>query len=193
MAGPLLVSPVIANLIEATAPALANHPIDYAIDQAYDGGVASITDPSNIIVAALGGYTDFGEDIKKVLRQNVSVLLAAFLTTSYGDIWHTVGGPGEPPFESTYTAPLGSFQVPQFRLEGDVVRLRGAASGGAVGNNVFTLPVGYRPPAALRFSIATASTTNPGYVNVLTDGSIVCFVGSPSQLWLDGISFSITP
>lgn len=86
------------------------------------------------------------------------------------DPWHSVGAVGEPAFSAgcSNTPPE---QALQFRKDPlGKVQLRGYVTGPPGGGGVFTLPVAYRPPAAVRFAIATVQSNVPvvswGYVTV---------------------------
>ncbi len=78
-------------------------------------------------------------------------------------------------------------QAAQYRKVGDVVSLRGAVSGGT--GTIFTLPVGFRPPADLRFG--TSANAAFGTVTITTAGVVALASGSATAVWLD-TSFSIT-
>jgi hypothetical protein len=73
------------------------------------------------------------------------------------------------------------------------VRLRGLVEGGRIDPDgvipIFTLPVGYRPPARLLFVAETAPNDN-GRIDVWADGKVSCLKGNPGWLSLDGISFA---
>lgn len=80
----------------------------------------------------------------------------------------------------------------QYRVRGGVLWLRGTATGGAFGSNIFALPVGYRPSAGgtviitcygsagtlVRIGISTSGT-------VVYQGTISNTVGA---VWFDGAS-----
>lgn len=97
-----------------------------------------------------------------------------------------------------YGAP---FNVPQYRLNGDVVELRGlmslpASPDTAAGAVVATLPVGFRPPAQHRFvTISTLSgSAIDGFtpVNVTATGTVFPGSACKSYMFLDGIRFSVS-
>jgi hypothetical protein len=89
-------------------------------------------------------------------------------------------------YESGWDDAAG-WQPVEYRREfGDVVRFRGTASAtapAAAGVTVFTLPAGFRPPAALRF----------GQVDVAADGTVQInvIVSSSDEFPVDGIQFSV--
>lgn len=77
-----------------------------------------------------------------------------------------------------------------YRKASDIVQLRGLAAGGSVPSSIFTLPSGFRPPAYL--AIAVASNNAFGRITVGADGTVLCDVGSPTWVSLDGVHFSTT-
>jgi hypothetical protein len=71
-----------------------------------------------------------------------------------------------------------------------VVHLKGAASTGIVGSNIFLLPLGYRP---LQFSAQPCLANNLfGRMTIATDGSVYLSTGSNINVYLDNISFKTT-
>lgn len=78
----------------------------------------------------------------------------------------------------------------QYRLEGDVVRVRGWAKSGTVGTSIFTLPSGYRPPYG--FQGVTQQSTVASTIAVGTDGTVTPAGGFNNIVCLDGITFSIS-
>jgi hypothetical protein len=191
--GPLLVPSLVATSIQSQSPAAIANALDYALDQAYQGGVADVAAPGTIIVPALAGYTGFSEEIKRILRQNVACLAAAIVATQNTSVWRIVGGVGEPALQNSWTSPSGSFGTAQFRKEGDIVRLRGSVANGTVGAAIFTLPAGFIPPNAVRFCVINGSTSTNGDLRVNTDGTVVLAVGTNTTVSLDGICFSVAP
>lgn len=79
-----------------------------------------------------------------------------------------------------------------YRKEGTIVRLRGVVKTGTPGATsvVFTLPVGFRPPATEL--LVVISNDAIGRCDVQSGGSVIATVGSTTYFSLDGISFSIT-
>lgn len=101
----------------------------------------------------------------------------------------------------TLTAPwtnLGSgYQNAQYRMNDDVVEIRGVITGGVLGSTIATLPVGFRPPAKINIStnvgfaspsmavldisasgaivltIAPGATGNAGYLNIIACFSVL--------------------
>ena len=90
------------------------------------------------------------------------------------DVWHTVGGSGEPAFG----AGCSVAETVQFRKDNiGHVQIRGAANAPAVGASssvvLFTLPVGFRPVVLQRFPIL--QTYGAAMIRVDTDGSVRLF------------------
>lgn len=94
-------------------------------------------------------------------------------------------------FENSWVNYGAPFQEVEYRRFGDNVQLRGVAKDGTAGTDrMFTLPVGFRPPANAEHSVRTAGA--PGGVLVTPDGSVIPQVGaSTSSCWVTG-SFSLT-
>lgn len=122
-----------------------------------------------------------GADIK-ALNTKVNV------ATKPMDTWHLVGAAGEPAFVAPWTNFGSGEQVAAFRkdLSGHVT-LRGAVKSGALTAVMFTLPVGYRPPAALRFAVEANSAY--GQVTVFPNGEVKQYVGSNVLVDLASIEF----
>ena len=88
------------------------------------------------------------------------------------------------PWETNMTAPA-------YRKIGDIVYLRGDARTGAIGSPMFTLPVGFRPPTGLIFSVDSSNLH--GRVDVFTNGVVYAQVGGASWTSVNNIQFSVTP
>jgi hypothetical protein len=107
------------------------------------------------------------------------------------DTWHTVGpqsGP-EPAFQNSWVNFGGApEQVAQFRKDPfGHVSLRGLVKSGTVGQTVFQLPVGYRPPAVIRIPVISNAVASYGYV--LADGSVGIAAGSNISVALETFEF----
>lgn len=97
-------------------------------------------------------------------------------------VWHDVT------FESgwvNYGSPLSN--VHYTKDEKKIVRLRGVAKNGTMGNAIFTLPIGFRPAAAEIFAIASNGAF--GYAQVNNNGQVVASSGSNTWFSLSGITF----
>jgi hypothetical protein len=91
------------------------------------------------------------------------------------DPWHSIGGSGEPGFNSGYSNFAGN-QAAQYRKDpmGKVL-LRGYINTVAAGGVAFTLPAGFRPPGTVRFSTNAQNAAGaqvPALVYVLSDGGV---------------------
>lgn len=75
------------------------------------------------------------------------------------------------------------------RTDDDWVRIRGLVQGGTIGTTIFTLPVGYRPPARGLFAASTSPNAY-GRVDVHSSGAVVAITGSNGWISLDGIAFA---
>lgn len=98
----------------------------------------------------------------------------------YGDMTYT-----NATLTNSWTA-LSGYSTPGFRLQGTVVRLRGAVTGGTTGTAAFTLPTGYRPPATCILD-ANGSANTKANASISTAG-VVTITGGPG-VWLDGLTF----
>jgi hypothetical protein len=107
------------------------------------------------------------------------------------DTWHTVGpqGGAEPAFQNSWVNFGGApEQVAQFRKDPfGHVSLRGLVKSGTVGQTIFQLPVGYRPPAVIRIPVMSNAVASYGYV--LADGSVGIAAGSNISVALETFEF----
>lgn len=108
------------------------------------------------------------------------------------EAWHTVGNPGEPTFTNSWVNYGDPFATAGFRkyLDGRVA-LRGSIKSGTLAQSAFTLPVGFRPPKALRYNSAVTAQAAAAWqqINIYPDGTVVCWGDSNVILSLDGIEF----
>ena len=83
-------------------------------------------------------------------------------------------GGAAPAFNSPWANFGSGYQVLRFRKElGDVCRIEGAVGGGTTGSVVFTLPLGFRPAASIRFySQVDSSAGNPGRMDITNTGTV---------------------
>lgn len=100
-----------------------------------------------------------------------------------------VGATGQPAFENSWVAYGSGWGDPAFWKDPfGIVRLRGLAKSGTVGQPMFTLPPGFRPAVNETFPVISNSAI--GRVDVQTDGKVI--PQSPSSdTWvsLSGIAF----
>jgi hypothetical protein len=112
------------------------------------------------------------------------------------DKWHVVGAAGEPAFGASWRS-LAGFSPVGFRKDpSGRVWLRGlveATANQAAWSNIFTLPVGYRPPASVQFDTAgPAGTMSRVEVTASTGGvSPSAAVATSGFVILDGLSFDV--
>jgi hypothetical protein len=103
--------------------------------------------------------------------------------------WIVVGiTTGAPAFQNGWGHYGGGWESVAFRKDSSgTVHLRGLGLG-ALNVTIFTLPVGFRPPANLIFVVdATAAM---GRLNVYADGTMTCSVGTPTgYLSFSGVTF----
>jgi hypothetical protein len=102
----------------------------------------------------------------------------------------------------TFSAGWGNFggseEVATYSRFGRLVVLQGLVtkSGGtpASGNVIATLPVGFRPSAALMFPVVTGATTSFGRVSIEANGQIQWRTGNTTETdftSLSGIAFAV--
>jgi hypothetical protein len=151
--------------------------VQSSLDDGWTDGVTVEGGP--VVYPSITGYAALSSETKDALRFGFLLTFAALEKNRAAVSW-TVAT-----LESGWTATAG-FQAPSYRLEGDVVRLRGTATGTA--GPIVTLPVGYRPPAKVRFAVAGAPT---GLQIEITTAGVVTATSS-TEVSLDGIAFSLT-
>ena len=82
-------------------------------------------------------------------------------------------------------------QPMEYRKWGDTVWLRGLVGGGGAGTNIFTLPVGFRPPFALGFAVPAGLPSAFGQIVVNANGNVT-HGGGAVVLVNVNLSFSIS-
>lgn len=90
------------------------------------------------------------------------------------------------------SAAIGGWQQASYRKVGDEVQLRGLLAGGTIGQAMFTLPVGYRPPSGLIFACDGQATAHVR-IDVQVGGNVLPNNGSNGYMSIAGIRFSVTP
>lgn len=99
-------------------------------------------------------------------------------------------------FQNSWANYGGGYRGVGYRKVGDMVQVGGLMKDGTVGAAAFTLPVGFRPPAALIFR-QECNLYVGCRVDVNSDGSVVVVGydtgGTNNYVSLSGISFSISP
>ena len=91
-------------------------------------------------------------------------------------------------FQNGWTNFGGGYQTCQYRKVGDIVYLRGLMTH-ATGNSVaFTLPAGFRPPAALEYPCVGDIVTGTQRINPNPNGAVA--VVAKGNVWLSG-SFAV--
>jgi len=111
------------------------------------------------------------------------------------DAWHSVGAAGEPAFQNGFSNHgAAGYSTAGFRKYPDGrVRLRGLIKGGSGGAAIFTLPVGYRPPATVELAGRRYDGTSTGAATFIVswDGTVLAETGTftATQLSLDALEF----
>ncbi|UJB19298.1 MULTISPECIES: hypothetical protein [Lysobacter] len=88
-----------------------------------------------------------------------------------------------------------AFAAAAYRKDGGRVQLRGLVKAGAGGTVIFSLPVGFRPPAQQIYMVASDSSV-PARVDVKTNGEVLVSLpgaGTLGWLSLDNVGFFIDP
>jgi hypothetical protein len=81
-----------------------------------------------------------------------------------------------------------------YRLQGNVVRLEGPASGGASGTTATTLSAGFRPVANRAFACAQSGGTAGSDITVTVSSLGVVQIFYPAgiaQAYVDGITYTV--
>jgi len=131
----------------------------------------SATDETDDLIGART-HSQFHADVNDAVEA-----IEAYLLSGAGiETWHYVGGVGEPAFENSW-ANLGFGQQKcAYRKVGSRVFLVGAATGGADGTTIFTLPSGYRPTNTAAniagYHTPTGSTAGFAGITVSTAGAV---------------------
>lgn len=152
----------------------------------YDSATNKVTvtyDGTEMSLSVFMNYTYIAGDVVWGIQDgNVKIIIGrvgvpAWNNVSFLNSWVNFGG---------------SYANVQYRKEPNgVVRIRGSAKNGSMGNYVFNLPAGFRPPLNLVFPIYSNGVFC--YLLVLNNGDV--FVGatpgsSNAQICLDNVSFS---
>jgi hypothetical protein len=95
--------------------------------------------------------------------------------------------PTAPTLAGTWANLALNYTAGYWRDELGYVHLRGGVGGGAAASTIFTLPVGFRPSAPVRFPIVT--DTGYGFVQVNAAGTVVHGAGGTTNVYLDPIVF----
>lgn len=161
----------------------------------------------NMLIVAVNYTPDYADleleeldaDIARATVKNekkIAEQQASGRPTKYGvvtDGWHKVGTTGEPAFESSWTNHANTDEENVAFTKDDFgwVRLRGALSGGVIGNTAFTLPAGFRPLKNLRYAVAcdNASIYVLANVIILPSGVVRPQVGSNAIFSLNNVMF----
>lgn len=161
--------------------------LNTTLDNEYTSGL--LNPDSSVNAAFLNGYSGLSpgnqDQIRAVMRQYMGALLHQL------EDWTVVGSGGAPVFQNSWVNYNSGFNTCAFYKDPfGVVHLRGLVTGGTVSANIFTLPVGYIPPA--RYLFSTISDGATGRLDVDALGNVICVTGSNVWFSLDGIQFRTT-
>lgn len=133
----------------------------------------------------LQGYAALDATAKNTIKHALALQFAAYMqaanrATEWADMTLVAG----------WTALAGgTYHTPSYRIEGDRVWLRGAATTILTVTTIATLPEGYRPTKAVTvLGVSLGGTTAPVVVTVNADGTVVAPTGT---IALDGVSFAL--
>lgn len=87
------------------------------------------------------------------------------------------------------------FAMAGYRRDGGRVQLRGLVKAGTGGTAIFSLPVGFRPPAQQIYMVASDSSV-PARIDVKTNGEVLVTLpgaGTLGWLSLDNVGYFIDP
>lgn len=133
----------------------------------------AVTPPANLALGAI---------IDEPWVDAVTNTIIELQTAALAGVWTA------PVLSGTWLNFGGIYQIAQYRKIGDVVELRGVVKSGAASSSVFTLPAGFRPPAANQF--ATVAGGAFGYITCRSDGTVTADVGSTASFDLAPCRFS---
>lgn len=122
-----------------------------------------------------------------------SFWLQALPGESAPEVWHAIGGTGEPAFTNSWVNFGGTEQTAAFYKDRERVYLRGLIKSGTLNSVAFTLPVGYRPTATETFPIKVGGNAI-GVCIITAAGAVSIYVlgGTNAEATLSGISFRIS-
>jgi hypothetical protein len=103
---------------------------------------------------------------------------------------HVVGGAGEPAFTNGYVNNTSGYTGASFYKDRGRVYLAGMIKSGTPGLSAFTLPIGYRPSAAIKLPMNINGAMQS--VDINPDGTVVPTGGSAADTRiLEGLSFKL--
>lgn len=168
---------------------LSSTTVEAALDE-LDSEKLAVSAAAELIRDTIGTALVAGSNITLTVNDAGDTITIAASAAAAEEAWHTVGsGGGEPAFAGAWANSGSGYQTLQYKKVGNEVRIRGVVSG-AVGA-MFTLPAGYRPPAAINISM-TNQFGALTYAEILTTGVVsvsstsgYSFVGLSTQFWID--------
>lgn len=152
-------------------------------------GAASLPDASLLIgyvlVPAAADSIVSGDigDHRSPLALGVGPVDTGWLTLPVQGDWTSY--PGPPYFAGAY------------RLQGNIVRLRGSIGGGLSGTEPFLMPVGTRPGATIAFNPMVYDSDSGvsvpgGFISIASTGAgNAVYAAGTTSIFLDGISYSV--
>ncbi len=114
----------------------------------------------------------------KVVRNQIKNTIPTFTPVTFTNGWANYDS-------GTEYGPVGYYKDAM-----GIVHLRGLAAGGTIGQNMFTLPAGFRPSAGiLIFTTISTANTSAARVHIRTDGTVAALGGGNGWIVLSGLSF----
>jgi hypothetical protein len=96
-------------------------------------------------------------------------------------------------FTNAWTNFGGGYQQMEYRLNGDMVQLRGVITAGTLNMSAFTLPAGFRPPTTVQGIIRCgSSSTSAGLIDISSSSGDCRVDGSTNVAASILLEFSIT-
>ena len=105
--------------------------------------------------------------------------------------WHEIGTAGEPAFQNSWVNyDSGANTQAGFMKDAlGYVRLKGLVKSGTIGQIIFTLPTGYRPPANINFSTVSNGAFACGYIG--SNGNIYPNTGNNAYWSIENLSYKV--
>lgn len=128
------------------------------------------------------------DDLFKILR-GYETQMARLASGLIVEPWHVVGAANQPAFENGWVNYGSGFATLRYRKDlSGFVHIKGIVKNGVVGNNIFTLPAGYRPAETEDF--VQGCNGAYGQIRVTVTGLVYQSVGaSNASQWVNGIRF----
>lgn len=172
------------NLNTNTSSTFTDNMIIESVEYTPDKVVLSLEDLDTSI------NKEINENSKKISQGEESGRPSSYEVDSDG--WHEVGGTDEPAFQNSWVNYGSTLATCAYRKDNNgIVYLKGVIKSGVVGQYIFTLPVGYRPPKNEHFSMYSDNSSVEVVASIIvgSDGNVRANVGHNNLFSLSGASF----